>query len=242
MSEEARRCRNCRYVSVSINKDPCTGCRNHSAWRPGVGTSVVDGEVVEIAQNDDYALAGCEAAQGANQLVTLGEGLEFFILLTGAVGDALTLLQIILGGGFEADRLVLAPDLKSLNEVLGSDVQDLGQFGVCGWASAAQGPLFFGLAGPEAEFLNTSGDANAPGMISKVAADFASNSGDGEGSELDAAVGIETVYSIDEANHPDADQVVEGFARVNVVLGDVADQPLLLVNEILPQPRVTGVP
>ena len=74
------------------------------------------------------------------------------------------------------------------------------------------------------QLLDVARDADRPAAVAEVALDLAHDVRGGEGGELDAAVDVEAVDGLDEADRADLHEVVERLAAVGVAAGDVPDQ------------------
>lgn len=62
--------------------------------------------------------------------------------------------------------------------------------------------------------------------------------GGGVGGEADAALRFEPVDGVDQADHRDLDEVVEGLAAVGELGGEEPRQVLVLAHELFPERRV----
>src|SRR4051794_17007205 len=88
--------------------------------------------------------------------------------------------------------------------------------------------------------LHAARDVDRPRAVAEMALELAEDGGDGEGGEGDAALGVVTVDSLDQAEIGDLTEVVKGFAGVAVLDGQRARERHVQLDEALPRQPVSS--
>ena len=113
----------------------------------------------------------------------------------------------------------------------------LGELAGRGGAAQALGELGGRRADLHPQLLEPARHPDRPALVAEVALDLADDRGRGVRRELHAALGVEAVDRLDQADRADLDQVLERLAAVAEAAGAVLDQRQVQVDERRRGPR-----
>jgi hypothetical protein len=178
------------------------------------------GQPVEEAQAHDRLLALGEDPHPVGQQHAALGGEVLLVLLAQELQCGAVLADRLL----EGDRGVGLGALHGVEDLLLRGLDGLGELLDRGRAAELRGEAVDGLGELGVELLDVARDAHAPAAVAEVALDLARDVRGGEGGELDAALDVEAVDGLDEADGADLHEVVERLAAVGVPAGDVADE------------------
>ena len=126
--------------------------------------------------------------------------------------------------GLERDEVVRLTRLHGLEDLLGGDAEVLGDLGDRRRVLESLRERVDRLVHLERELLKTTRDLDGPALVAEVALDLPHDRGRRVGGELDLAVDVEAVDSLDEADGPDLDQVVDRLTAVPEPAREVASR------------------
>ena len=131
--------------------------------------------------------------------------------------------------------------LQRLPDVLLGELQALRDLADGGAAPQLIAQLRDGLLDSHGAFLERAWQAKLPNAIAEVTAELTENRRCGVGGERLAALGVEAIQRLDQAEACDLHQVVEGLGAPAVAQSQRACQRQQAPDQFLPQRRVAGL-
>ena len=138
----------------------------------------------------------------------------------------------------ERERGVRAAGLERLQHELLLDARRLGELGDRRRPAELDGLVLDDLRELDVELLEPARDAHRPALVAEVALDLADDVRGRVGRQLDAAVDVEAVDRLDQADAADLDEIVELLAAVGVAPGERADEREVLLDQLLARGEV----
>lgn len=92
------------------------------------------------------------------------------------------------------------------------------------------------------QLLEAARDADRPALVAEVPFDLADDGGGGVRGELDAALRVEAVHGLDQADGGDLGQIVQRLATVAEAPGQMLDEREVHTDEGVAQFRTLGEP
>ena len=90
----------------------------------------------------------------------------------------------------------------------------------------------------DVELLDAPRNVDRPGLVAEVALDLTEDRRHRVRGQLDAAVRVEAVDRVDEADRADLDEVVEHLAAADVAKGERADERHQILDQLIPRSLV----
>ena len=174
------------------------------------------------AQQDDLALALGERVKSALQHRTLLGGLEAGLGRSERVGRGP--LVVVGLGRVERRGAVVAAGVHRLEDQLLAGAERLCELHDRRAAPELGAEARAGAPDLRVQLLELARDAHSPRAVAEVALDLAGDVRRGERRQPQAAVEVEAVDRIDEADRADLDQVVERLAAAGVADRDAAHE------------------
>src|SRR4029077_20018780 len=137
----------------------------------------------------------------------------------------------------ERPRAPSAADLQRFEDLLGVELERLGDLGDRRSAAGRLGAELDELVGPQRALVEAARNMDGPRAVAEMALDLAQHRRDGERREADAAIGGEAVERLDETQARDLEEVVVGLTRVGVAAGDAVRQRQKLLGQRLARRR-----
>ena len=100
--------------------------------------------------------------------------------------------------------------------------------------------LLGGRAERQPQLLQPARDPDRPALVPEVPLDLADDRRGGVRGELDAAVEVEAVDRLDQADRADLDEVVERLAAAGEPAGEVLDERQVQPDQLVPRRLVLG--
>ena len=148
--------------------------------------------------------------------------------------ERIELLAVLLAtAGGERQRRVRAPGLQRLEHFLLLDAGRLRKLGDRRRAPELHGQRFDEARELHVQFLEPARHAHRPALVAEVALDLADDVRRRVGRQLDAAVEVEAVDRLDQADRPDLDEILELLAAIGVAAGERAHQRHVLLDQLL---------
>src|SRR2546430_5343335 len=190
---------------------------------------------MEEAQLDDAALALVQRLETGLDHRTLLDALVPALFLADQLGQG---LPVLVEGSREAANRVCVRGLEGFDHLILVGVGGLGQ-------------LFDGRRVPElgaqaveetgqadVELLDAPRNVDRPGLVAEVALDLTEDRRHRVRGQLDAAVRVEAVDRVDEADRADLDEVVEHLAAADVAKGERPDERHQILDQLIPRSLV----
>ena len=140
---------------------------------------------------------------------------------------------LVRAAGRERERRVGAARLERLQDELLLHARGLRQLRDRRRAAELDGLLLDDLRELDVELLEPARDAHGPALVAKVALDLADDVRRRVGGQLDAALDVEAVDRLDQADAADLDEIVELLAAVGVAPRQRADEREVLLDQLL---------
>ena len=174
-------------------------------------------EALEEAQVEDVALALVELREARRERRAVLHRVVGLFLAAEVVDEAGVLLAALaVGRGLQRDGVVGLARLERLEHLFGGGVGGLGEL-VDGRRALQLGDeLVDHLVEADVELLQAARHAHRPALVAEVALDLADDVGRRVRRQLDAALEVEAVDRLDEADGADLDEVVEVLAARGV--------------------------
>src|SRR5262249_28790854 len=141
--------------------------------------------------------------------------------------------------GRQGHGAVRASALERLEHLLLLHPGFLGDLGDRGRAAELHGQLLDEAGQLDGELLEPARHAHRPALVAGVPRDPAYDVRRRVGRQLDAAVEVEAVDRLDQADGADLDEVVELLAAVGVAPGERADERHVLLDQLVPGGEVS---
>ena len=191
------------------------------------------GQPLEEAQVEDPALALVERAQAGREN---GAVLAHLVLVL----DRPERLERVEVGVVvsparrgERERRVGLPALERLEHLFLVDAGRLRELGDRRRALELHGQLLEEMREPHVQLLQAARHADRPALVAEVPLDLADDVRRRVRRQLDAAVDVEAVDRLDEADAADLDEILELLAAIGVAAGERADERQVLLDQLL---------
>ena len=192
---------------------------------------------VEEAQVEDPALALVEHAEAGREHGAILRD-RVLVLLGAERLERIELAVLVGAAGRERERRVGAARLERLEHELLLDAGSLGELGNRRRAPELDGLVLDDLRELDVQLLEAARNAHGPALVAEVALDLADDVRRRVRRQLDAAVDVEAVDRLDQADAADLDEVVELLAPVGVAAGERADEREVLLDQLLARGEV----
>ena len=194
-------------------------------------------QAVEEAQVQDPPLALVEGAEaGSEHGAVLRD--RVLVLLGAERLERVELAVLVGAAGRERERRVGAAGLERLQHELLLDAGCLRELGDRRRPAELNGLVLDDLRELHVELLEAARDAHGPALVAEVALDLADDVRGRVGGQLDAAVDVEAVDRLDQADAADLDEIVELLAAVGVAPRQRADEREVLLDQLLARGEV----
>src|SRR5581483_6813140 len=197
----------------------------------GLRDALVEAQV----QND--ALAAGEHLEGALEVGAVFEQLQPGVVLPDVVRERLRLLvAFAVELGVEREEVVRLAQLLRFQNVFLRCAEMLRQLGDGRRMTELHRQLLDGAVDREVQLLQPARHLDRPALVAEIALDLADDRRRRVRRELHAALEIEAVDRLEQADGADLDQVVERFAAVGELDGEIAHQVEVRDDQLVPQP------
>src|SRR5687767_7305971 len=193
---------------------------------------------VEEAQVKDSPLALVERAEARREHgAVLGD--RVLVLLRPERLEGIELAVLVRAARRQRERRVGAPGLERLEHLLLLDPGGLRQLRDGGRPAELDGLLLDDLRELHVQLLEPARDADGPALVAEVTLDLADDVRGRVRRQLDAAVDVEAVDRLDQADAADLHEVVELLAAVGVAPRERAHEREVLLDQLLARGEVS---
>jgi hypothetical protein len=196
------------------------------------------GHVLDEAQMKDSAVALGDLVEHRRDRGAVLDRVEGRVLLTDPVTQRRRLVSVADGGGrIEGHRMVPLGGMHRFQHLLLGGLDPLGDIAHRRRVPELGRQLGGGSLDSEDPLLDVAGHVHRPAPVAEMALELAENGGDGEGREGGAALGVEAVYRLDQADARNLDQVVEWLRPSRVARREAPGERHEPVHQLFPNRR-----
>src|SRR5436190_11899340 len=194
---------------------------------------------LEEPEVQDHALALVEDAEARREHGEVLRDLVLMLLGAERLERVELALVVLARTGGERERAVGPPALERLEHLFLAHLGGLRELSDRGRTTQLDGELLEQPRKLNVQLLEPARDAHRPPAVAEVALDLADDVRRRVGGQLDAAVEIEAVDRLDQADGADLHQVLELLAAVRITPGEGAHERHVLLDQLLARREVT---